>query len=41
MVMEDVMPHSKTVIISTLALMLASALVPTPAEAQNPGRVVR
>jgi hypothetical protein len=30
----------KTVIVSALALILASYLVPTPAQAQNPGRVL-
>ena len=34
------MRPGKTVIVSALALILASYLVPTPAQAQNPGRVL-
>jgi len=41
MLAEAVMQHSKTVIISALALTLVSSFDATPAQAQNPGRILR
>jgi LTXXQ motif family protein len=41
MMAEAVMRHGKTVIASALALTLASPLYATPAQAQDPGRILR